>query len=529
MKSIIIKRFKKLIIFIPILIYIGKRSYLAYDEGFYALQARWILNNNNWIIPQWWDSYNLDRTIGIQYLIAKSQSIFGMNPFAAHIPTTLAALLMIILTYKLHEELLGQKGSIFSSLILSTTYIWLDFAHQATQDMIFACLVTAGLYSIIKIKKQETSIFYIIFGAWIGLAFMLKTFFVVVPLIGLIPYIFEKKKVLINKYFFIGLFLGFLPFVIWYFTINEFLERNILYHLMDKFNNLSSQNSFTNPFYYYLWNIPLNFLPWSIFSFIGFIENYKQSKSNKIILCYFPIFFLIIISIFSTKTPYYALPIASIFSINAYSGIKFIIHSKQIKPIFLFLITKVIPFFVLSIIFSYYLHFKNLIDLSDQGELHIILGLLLLASTYILIKQVHDPQKILFLLILGPYLFSSLLIQSGLLTDRSKDLRQSMDRVIALEDLKNEIVYVKKSDIVDDVSHSKIIKISLLTPNLGRGFDQLNDFEPLGFIWTTKSTFETIDKKSFQLIFEDKYLNPWILIKRINKSFDSNDKINKKI
>ena len=31
----------KLFIFIPLL-YFGKRSYIAFDEGFYALQARWV-------------------------------------------------------------------------------------------------------------------------------------------------------------------------------------------------------------------------------------------------------------------------------------------------------------------------------------------------------------------------------------------------------------------------------------------------------------------------------------------------------
>jgi len=66
----------KLFIFIPLIFYFGKRSYIAFDEGFYALQARWILEKDNWIIPLWWDEYALDRTIGIQFLIAKSRVIW---------------------------------------------------------------------------------------------------------------------------------------------------------------------------------------------------------------------------------------------------------------------------------------------------------------------------------------------------------------------------------------------------------------------------------------------------------------------
>ena len=78
-----LKPLLKLLIFIPIIFYFGKRSYLAYDEGFYALQARWILDKGNWTIPLWFDEYVLDRTIGFQFLIAKSQQILGRNIFWA--------------------------------------------------------------------------------------------------------------------------------------------------------------------------------------------------------------------------------------------------------------------------------------------------------------------------------------------------------------------------------------------------------------------------------------------------------------
>ena len=91
------KNLYKILIFIPLIFYFGKRSYIAFDEGFYALQARWILDKGNWIIPLWWDEYVLDRTIGLQFLIAKSQAIFGRNIFSAYLPTTAAAILMLFI------------------------------------------------------------------------------------------------------------------------------------------------------------------------------------------------------------------------------------------------------------------------------------------------------------------------------------------------------------------------------------------------------------------------------------------------
>ena len=127
-----------------------------------------------------------------------------------------------------------------------------------------------------------------IFGIWIGLAFMMKTFLVAVPLLAILPYLFFKKAILLNKFFWFGLFIGFIPFLLWMFTIDSYLEKNIIFYLFEKFNTLSDENNFTNPFYYYFWNIPLTFLPWSLFAIIGIIYNASKNKHRRFILTLYP-------------------------------------------------------------------------------------------------------------------------------------------------------------------------------------------------------------------------------------------------
>ena len=225
-----ISKFKylfKLFIFIPLIFYFGKRSYVAFDEGFYALQARWILDKGNWIIPLWWDEYVLDRTIGLQFLIAKSQETFGENLFSAYLPTTIASIIMLLVTYKLHEELFEKKYAIVSPLILSSTYLWFDYSHLATQDIIYSCLVTIGIFSLVKAEKTKKNIYILLFGLWIGLAFMMKTFLVAVPLAALFPYLLKKRNLLFTKFFWIGLLIGFSPYFIWAHSINSYLDQNI--------------------------------------------------------------------------------------------------------------------------------------------------------------------------------------------------------------------------------------------------------------------------------------------------------------
>ena len=76
------------LLFIPLLIYIGERSPIATDEGYYILQSRWILNSGDWISPTYWGTLALDRTIAMQAIIAFSQKIFGENMFSKRLIET---------------------------------------------------------------------------------------------------------------------------------------------------------------------------------------------------------------------------------------------------------------------------------------------------------------------------------------------------------------------------------------------------------------------------------------------------------
>ncbi len=508
-----LKYFLKIIIFIPLIFYFGKRSYIAFDEGFYALQARWILDKGNWTIPLWWDEYVLDRTIGLQFLIAKSQDIFGKNMFSAYLPTTAAAILMLVITYKLHEEFFNKKYAIISPLILSTTYLWFDYSHLASQDIIYSCLVTIGIFSLVKIKSKDNKLYILLFGIWIGLSFMMKTFIVFVPLLSLLPFLYVKKNLLFNKFFLIGLLIGFIPYLFWSASINPYLEKNIIFYLFEKFNILSNKNNFTNPFYYYFWNVPVTFLPWSIFAIIGTTCNFFRKEENKYLISFFPLILILVLSFFSTKTPYYTLQISSIIAINTYVGIEHLFNSKKYKYIFIFITSKIIPLLLTALTFFYYFFFRNLSKFSFKENAFLILGLLLFGLSWSLIKYQKTFKGILITLILGPYLLTSFLLQSGLFTDRSKELRETMEYVSSLNIVKNQTINVDKKGINNSQSQSKIIRISLLTPKLGESLESLDQLNKSELAWSTTELKEIKNNNSsYKIIYENDILKPWKLI-----------------
>ena len=106
------------------------------------------------------------------------------------------------------------------------------------------------------------------------------------------------------------------------------------------------------------------------------------------------------------------------------------------------------------------------------------------------------------------------MVQSGLLTDRSRALRETIENISAKEELHNHSINVISDNINSANSNSKLIKILLMTPNLGRDLKTLNELKPNEYAWMIESNIMTNKSDNYQIIDRAKNLNPWILIKK---------------
>lgn len=503
--------FPKYLIFAPLLIYIGDRSPIAFDEGFYILQSKWILETGNWIAPMWWGNISLDRTIGIQYLIAFSQKIFGQNSFATYLPTTLSAGLMLFLTYKIHILLSGKKYALISPLILSTTFLWLNYSHLATQDIIFSALTTLGIFSSINFSKYKSPFICFLCGLWMGLAFMLKTYLVCIPILALTPYLL-KIKIFSKKYFWFGLLVGFLPFFAWGYSIISNYGFETLSGLYKKLLTLSNKNNFTNPFYYYLWNLPINLFPWSIFSIFGFLKAYKlKNFTSKYFLFYYPIISLGLLSLFSTKTPYYPIQILSLISINTTLGIIYILDNNlKLNVVIRYLSFVGIPILFLSGLIYLNLPIAN-IFIEDKNKFLINIAFLSFSFSWLFILFINNLKNKLALILLGPYILFSIMIQSGQLTDRSKNIRLATEELIKSELISNKNIRVLVNDI-NLSSQPNIIKIAVLLPNKFIPIENKSELKNNQYFLTTQSLDLLNKNNNFFLVDASKEFEPWKLM-----------------
>ena len=502
----------KIIPFIPLLLYLGERSLVAYDEGFYALQSRWILENNNWIAPYWWGNIYVDRTIGIQYLLALSQKIFGGSFFSIYIPNIIGGSLILFFTYKIHKEIFNHKNAIISPLILATTYLWINYYHMATQDIIFSSLVCIGIFSAIKSYKSKSKFFFTLSGCWIGLAFMMKTYLVGIPFLGFLPF-YIKNNNFKNKFFYLGFLIGFLPFFMWSFQLISIYGLESFNGLFSKFITLSKNNNFTNPIYYYLWNLPLNTFPWFVFYLVGIYKVFNfKSYLNKYFLLYFPLIIIFSLSFFSTKTPYYTLQILPLLSINAYIGINYI-FSQENKLTRNF--KKIIFILFPSILIISLLYINNFVIFDELYRDKIFLinfSLCLFIVSWISIPFIKKINKRIILTILGPYLLFTIFVQSGTLSDRSRDIRLASNYVIKKEMLQNHDINFITEGIKDSYTTKQLIKISLFMPKIGNGIKNIESLEFNKYAWTCLNEKDLEEKITFRLIYKDPVLSPWKLI-----------------
>jgi len=187
-------------------------------------------------------------------------------------------------------------------------------------------------------------------------------------------------------------------------------------------------------------------------------------------------------------------------------------NSKIYNQIFLFITTKIIPSFIFSLTFTYYFFFKNIINFNSKENTFLILGLLFFGISWSFLKQKNSFKELLIILIIGPYLLTSFLLQSGLFTDRSRELREKMEYISTLDLVKNQTIMVDKKGINNSRSQSKIIRISLSTPKLGRGLESINQLKKSELAWTTDLKTLNNNDYSYEVIYENDVLNPWKLI-----------------
>ena len=517
-----------LVIFIiPLFLYVGNRSLVAHDEGFYALQAKFILQNHQWLAPRYFNEIIFDRTAGLQWLIAICFNIFGQSVFIARLPVLIFAFICLYMTFIfakfLNKDLqLNRSFPYLSTGILATTPVWLNYSHYAGQDIPLLACELFGLYAIVQFSKHKSHYWAFIIGPVMAMGFFIKGFMIAIPITAAFPYIVLYKRSLLKKHtFWLGLLVGGCCVFTWLGLCYHYYGMSTVSMLWSKLITLSKSSKAVwsqHPFYYYFLNIPANFFPW-IFSALGGWYFLLKSKTSKVVtyfLFWYPILVIFLLSCFNTKTPYYPIQISPFIAMAAaYFLLTHYNHYKN-SSIHFFSLFGIIGSCLLILTLSVYIcHYYQWIILTPwhQIKLYSYLVIALSLPWFLLLFCSHQTR--LALLVIGPWLALVLTVQLGLFCDRRPTLRLALSQTNIHSILSTNTVDFIAPKKANSNTEKQIIIMAFNSKRAGQIYSSINLLPIHHYAWVKPASLETNKNKIKIISTLPKQLGQWSLILKI--------------
>ncbi len=297
----------------------GNQSLIGADEGFYAQMAREMVQSGQWLAPTFLGSPFFEKPPLIQWLMALSYQLGGINEFTTRAPSWLPGILTVVLTYALGRSWVGGRLAFWGALTLPATYLWLSYGRVGNQDMLLTALELLGLWGLIQGSKSRP--WALLWGLAIGLGLLLKSAMILLSVIAVLPYlIFENRRhrLLQNPYLYLGLGLGLTMFGLWLWAAYQGYGDQVFKGLFGKLTDLGSKEFHQVDPLYYFWNLPVNTFPWGVLALGGLIVAFRK---GSLLLWSYPVIFFALLQVYATKTPYYLLQITPFVALLATLGL----------------------------------------------------------------------------------------------------------------------------------------------------------------------------------------------------------------
>lgn len=293
------------------------QSLMAHDEGLYARRARVIVDSGDWIHP-WATPHH--KTPGPYWVVALFIHILGRHEVAVRLPSVLASIGCIWLTYALGRRLMPPRAALLGAMSLGVAPLWLQYSRLATPDVMFTGLLLLAVWLLLTAQPTSGHGHWLHFGAGasLGLTVLMRSALAAVPMTCLLPYLMlSGRRHLRQGSFYLGLAAGLLPTAVWLWRC--WLRYGLA--VINALINFPVDQSLTtervkSPLFYSL-NLLVNDFLWSIFALVAvglLLMRVWQSQGRWIaqpqisLLLGYPLLYLGILSFASTKLPHYAIP-----------------------------------------------------------------------------------------------------------------------------------------------------------------------------------------------------------------------------
>jgi 4-amino-4-deoxy-L-arabinose transferase-like glycosyltransferase len=197
-----------------------QQSFMAPVEGIAALQGRDMLANNDWISLTWWGSPQFEQLPGLPWLIALSYHWFGPSELAARLPSMVASVVAIGVTWRLGRRFVPPNLGLWAAGILSVMPLWVRASKLANPDVLVVGLALLAIWALLHSEDHPTQRigWGLVAGIALSLGGVMGGAIAILPAIALLPYLIwghRTHRHLTNLGLYYGLGLGAIPLIIW--------------------------------------------------------------------------------------------------------------------------------------------------------------------------------------------------------------------------------------------------------------------------------------------------------------------------
>lgn len=251
-------------------------SYLLFDkdEPRYAAAAREMLEQGQYILPQFNYEPRYEKPILFYWLEMLSLKVLGVNEFAARFPSMLCATTLVLLVYNFLKRF--GVGLLAGFILLTGVEFWM-LARMSIIDMTLNLCMSASLmffYQAINDKKRS-NLYLCFIAAALGVLAKGPLALGVPGLIALVYLLVTTKLVDFFKTFWKEFILGFVVFFAialpWYLSAHQqsagvFTEVFFIEEHLHRFTGELKVHK-SSPWWFYAPVIFVGFMPWSLYIF----------------------------------------------------------------------------------------------------------------------------------------------------------------------------------------------------------------------------------------------------------------------
>ncbi len=407
----------------------SSQSLVAHDEGLYARRARLLEESGNWFLSPFETPHH--KTLGSYWLIALSIRLFGNSEFSVRLPSIFASFICVAFCYLITSKVANKDSAIISVVSLISMPLWIQYSKYASPDIPFVLCILLVIFFFLEFLTSSNYInkFLYIFssGFFILIAFFLRSYMALVPLLGLSPFLIFHLNRSNNHYkavFFSGITLGSIPTVISLFNAYKVFGIDGISSLFEFAHNQAiGVFDFNN-----LYLIPINYLYLTFPVGILFILFSFSSHSINIIryplLVYvYPFLSLLILLCMSKSYPHYYLFLLPSLSILFSSSIKInsfrFSFSKRLIKYFLLSLLILLTSFLVYIVLYFNL---SIFNYSYSTSLLFYLCALLFLLSYLnsisylfVSNETFNIKKFFYRIAIPQYFSISLLYNFGII------------------------------------------------------------------------------------------------------------------